>query len=330
MVAATALGALVRLRNSLKITSSKKLASTLCLALASYFGTCSISNAANVTVVISGLGGSEDFTEKFDGYASAIADETRLIAQSPTDVMLLRGNASKKDIVTALFDAISTREDIDKFTAFFIGHGSFDGRSYKFNIPGPDITGEELAVLLNKVQARQQLVIAATSSSGALLEQLDNGNQTTGSRTVITATKNGREKTAVIFPEYMVEAITTPDADIDKNESISAAEIFEYTNRAVEQFYETENLLAPEHARLQGENAESFEVARYGRLLAMEDKVPEELITTRETLSNQITILRSRKEDIDEDEYFDSLENLMLKLAEVQSQIDSQTGQNAE
>jgi len=335
MVAATVLGALVRLRKSLKLTSSKKLAGTLCLMLASYFGTCSISNAANVTVVISGLGGSEDFTEKFDGYASAIADETRLIAQSPTDVMLLRGNASKKDIVTALFDAISTREDIDKFTAFFIGHGSFDGRSYKFNIPGPDITGEELAALLNKVQARQQLIIAATSSSGALLEQLDNGNQTTGNqttgnRTVITATKNGREKTAVIFPEYMVEAITTPDADIDKNESISAAEIFEYANRSVEQFYETEKLLAPEHARLQGENAESFEVARYGRLLAMEDKVPEELITTRETLSNQITTLRSRKEDIDEDEYFDTLENLMLELAEVQSQIDSQTGQDAE
>ena len=184
-------------------------------------------------MVISGLGGNEEFNERFDEYATAIAEETRQIAQTSTDVMLLRGSAAKKDIVIALFDAISTREDIDKFTAFFIGHGSYDGRTYKFNIPGPDITGDELADLLNKVRSREQLVFAATSASGALLEKIDSGNNDTGARTLITATKNGREKTAVVFPGYMVDAITTADADTDKNESISALEIFEYANRCL-------------------------------------------------------------------------------------------------
>jgi len=242
--------------------------------------------------------------------------------------MLLRGGAAKKEIVTALFDAIATRTDVNQFTAYFIGHGSFDGKSYKFNIPGPDITDTELLELLNKVKARQQLVVAATSASGALLEVIDTGNQTTGRRVLITATKNGREKTAVLFPEYMVEAITTPAADTDKNESISAQEIFDYANSAVEGFYETEKLLAPEHARLQGENAESFEVARYGNLLAAQESVPQELLSMRETISNQVNILRSRKEDIDEDEYFDTLQGLMLKLAEIQKQIDGATGQS--
>lgn len=286
------------------------------------------SHSANVTVVISGLGGNEEYTEKFDGYATAIADEATRIALTQTDVMLLRGSAAKKEIVTALFDAIATRTDVNQFSAYFIGHGSFDGRSYKFNIPGPDITDTELLELLNKVKARQQLVVAATSASGALLDVIDTGNQTTGQRVLITATKNGREKTAVLFPEYMVEAITTPAADTDKNESISAQEIFDYANKSVEGFYETEKLLAPEHARLQGENAESFEVARYGNLLAAQESVPEELLTMRETISNQVNILRSRKEDIDEDEYFDTLQDLMLKLAEIQKQIDGATGQS--
>ena len=284
--------------------------------------------AANVTVVISGLGGSEEYTEKFDEYATAIADEAKRIALTETDVILLRGGAAKKEIVTALFDAIATRTDVDSFMAYFIGHGSFDGRSYKFNIPGPDITGSELLALLDKVKARQQLVVAATSASGALLDVIDTGNRTTGQRVLITATKNGREKTAVLFPEYMVEAITSEAADTDKNESISAMEIFEYANSSVEGFYETEKLLAPEHARLQGENAASFEVARYGNLLAAQDTVPEELLTMRETLASQVTILRSRKEDISEDEYFDTLQNLMLKLADVQEQIDQATGED--
>lgn len=285
-------------------------------------------HAANVTVVISGLGGSEEYSEKFDEYATAIADQAKSIALTQTDVMLLRGDAAKKEIVTALFDAIATRTDVNRFSAFFIGHGSFDGRSYKFNIPGPDITDTELLELLNKIRARQQLVVAATSSSGALLEVIDSGDQSTGQRILITATKNGREKTAVVFPEYMVEAITTPAADTDKNESISALEIFDYANRSVEGFYEQEKLLAPEHARLQGENAESFEIARYGNLLAAQETVPEELMSMRETLANQVNILRSRKEDIDEEEYFDTLQNLMLELADVQRQIDTASGQN--
>ncbi len=284
--------------------------------------------AANVTVVISGLGGSDEYTEKFDEYATAIADAAKRIALTQTDVMLLRGGAAKKEIVTALFDAIATRTDVNNFTAYFIGHGSFDGRTYKFNIPGPDITDTELLELLNKVKAQQQLVVAATSASGALLDVIDTGNQTTGQRVLITATKNGREKTAVIFPEYMVEAITTPAADTDKNESISAMEIFDYANSSVEGFFETEKLLAPEHARLQGENAESFEVARYGNLLAAQDKVPEELLTLRETLASEVNTLRSRKEDISEDEYFDTLQNLMLKLADIQTQIDQASGES--
>ena len=105
-------------------------------------------------------------------------------------------------------------------------------------------------------------------------------------------------------------------------------EIFDYANSSVEGFFETEKLLAPEHARLQGENAESFEVARYGNLLAAQDKVPEELLTLRETLASEVNTLRSRKEDISEDEYFDTLQNLMLKLADIQTQIDQASGES--
>ena len=123
-------------------------------------------------------------------------------------------------------------------------------------------------------------------------------------------------------------AASAPAADTDKNESITALEIFNYANRAVEGFYETEKLLAPEHARLQGENAEAFEVARYGNLLAAKDAVPEELLATRETLANQVNILRARKDDLGEDEYFDALQDLMLRLSEVQREIDTANGQN--
>ena len=44
-----------------------------------------------------------------------------------------------------------------------IGHGTFDGTDYKFNLPGPDITGAELAALLDRIPATRQLVVNMTS-----------------------------------------------------------------------------------------------------------------------------------------------------------------------
>ena len=35
-----------------------------------------------------------------------------------------------------------------------IGHGTFDGIEYKFNLPGPDVSAAELATLLDRIPAK--------------------------------------------------------------------------------------------------------------------------------------------------------------------------------
>ena len=56
-----------------------------------------------------------------------------------------------------------------------IGHGTFDGTEYKLNLPGPDMTGGELAALLDRVPAGRQLVVNMTSASGGSLKALQQG-----------------------------------------------------------------------------------------------------------------------------------------------------------
>ena len=51
-----------------------------------------------------------------------------------------------------------------------IGHGSYDGMDYKFNMPGPDLGGAELAALLDHIPATRQLVVNMTSSSGGSID----------------------------------------------------------------------------------------------------------------------------------------------------------------
>ncbi len=279
--------------------------------------------ASTVTVIVSGLGGNPEYVEKFERYADEVANVARAAAESPQDVILIRGDAAKRNVIMGILENLPVSNNSDVFLLYLIGHGSYDGEQYKFNIPGPDITGDEIVSVLENIESPKQLVVVATSASGALLDVLEKPN-----RVVITATKNAREKNAVQFPQYMIEALSDIGADTNKDESISAEEMFNYADNAVTSYFDTEKLLASEHPRLQGNIAAEIEVARYGTLLQRKDSISPELLTKRQSLSSEITALRARKDDVDEDTYFDQLQSLMLELTAVQRSIDEGGGQN--
>ena len=50
-----------------------------------------------------------------------------------------------------------------------------------------------------------------------------------------------------MFARYWVEALQDPTADVDKSDSISAMEAFEYAQRKTAAFYESQKRLATEH-----------------------------------------------------------------------------------
>jgi len=276
----------------------------------------SVAQAAT-TIVVSGLGGNAEYDEQFIRYSNAIAEHARQLTDSDTDVVLLQDKQATKKAILDAIAQLQQRSSEDSIRIFLLGHGTFDGNQYKYNIPGPDLTGSEITNALNQLPANQQLVVVATSASGAVLEPLQAAH-----RAVITATKNGRERNAVKFTEHLVAGLTDTSADIDKDETINAQELFQYAERAVAKHYENEKLLASEHARLGGDNAAVIELARYGSLLANKDEIPEDLITERKQISARITSLRNRKSDLTEDDYFDQLQTLMLELASVQRAID--------
>ena len=131
----------------------------------------------------------------------------------------------------------------DDFALILIGHGSFDGVEYKFNLVGPDLTGAEIAAMCNRIAAKRQLVVDTTSASGGAVQALERPG-----RAVIAATKSGTEKNATVFARYWVEALQDPSADIDKSDSISAMEAFTYATKKTAEFYDSQKRLATEHA----------------------------------------------------------------------------------
>ncbi len=277
--------------------------------------------AQQVTIVVSGLGGNADYQQNFDRYAAAIAEQSRKLSANPTDTILLPGSAATRENILGTIEDVMARAPAS-FALYLIGHGSHDGEHFKYNIPGPDITGEQLHEALANQTQQRQFVVVATSASGAVLDVMQADN-----RVLITATKSGGESNAVLFPQFLSAAISDIGADTDKNEIISAEELFQYTERAVAAHYETEKLLASEHPRLQGSFAADFATAHYGTLLNQGGEIAPELLEKRNLISEQINRLRARKDDLSEDSYFDELQSLMLELGTVQREIDQRSSQ---
>lgn len=293
-------------------------AMSCCLATAAH--------AAEYFVVASGLGGEEYYADAFSDRAALLAESLDLLDADTESLYTLEADESSLEAIEAVFTELKSRmSDGDKLQVYLIGHGSFDGEAYKFNITGPDLTGVRLAELLDELPAGPQLINIMTSASGALQETLPGEN-----RVVITATKSGMEKNAPVFSAYWTAGLADAAADGNKNELLSAAELYQYSVDRVESHYSEENLLAPEHALISNEAAaDQFTVARVGVLASGQlSQMAESLLNQRNQIEGNIQELMSRRAELPQDDYFDQLQDLMLDLGRIQQRIDMEVEGN--
>ena len=216
----------------------------------------------------------------------------------------------------------------------FIGHGTYDGRSAKFNLRGPDISAADLAAVLKPCR-RPLAVIQCASASGPFINALSGPD-----RVIITATRSGYEVNATRFGGYLAKAIADPAADLDKDGQTSLLEAFLLASREVAQFYKESGRLATEHALLDdngdglGTSADWFRGVRAVKTPAngkvvdgvrahqfhlIRSEVEQELSPAarvrRNELEKQLSELRSRKESLPEDDYYRQLEDILVKIA---------------
>ena len=274
-------------------------------------------HAALYYLIVAGLGGEKSYQEQFDKQAAELETVAKR-ATAASRVTVLKGDKATREGIEQAFAALKKKtKAADSVAVVLIGHGSFDGETYKFNVPGPDIDGEELGKLLAALPAKQQLVVDATSASGAISEPL-----AVNGRIVITATRSGFERNATRFAEHWTAALADGKADIDKDGVITAQEAFDYASREVADSFKSEGTLATEHPQLKGDGAARFTVARLRPEEAPATPELAALDRQRKDLDAQIEALRARRGEMDSDAYLNALQDLLVKLATVQKRID--------
>jgi hypothetical protein len=291
--------------------------------------------AATYYITIAGLGGEPDYEQRFQGLAN---DLDKLLKESGGDlhVYTLSGKDATRARVNETFGTVSRQAKAeDDLVVILIGHGSFDGADYKFNLPGPDISAGELASLCDKIAAKRQLIVDTTSASGGATAALKKPG-----RAIITATKSGTEKNATVFGRYWIEALRDPAADVDKNEAITALEAFQYAERKTVEFYESQKRLATEHPQFEdtgkgdpvraaasesneGLLLSTFTLLRIGQAQrAAADPAKHDLLAKKEALEQKIDKLKYEKAAMPEDEYKSQLTAALVELARIQQELE--------
>jgi hypothetical protein len=273
-------------------------------------------------LIVGGLGGDPKYQEQFDKEVASLASVARKTT-GDSRVTVLQGEKATREALEKSFASLAAKaKPTDSLAVFLVGHGSYDGETYKLNLPGPDIDADGLAKLLKSVPARQQLVVNATSASGAILDKWAGDG-----RTLITATKSGMERNATRFADHWAKALADGSADINKNGVITAQEAFDYASREVEDSFKKAGTLATEHPQIAGGSAARFTVARLGGQAAPA-ATPElaALNAEKDRLDDEIEALRGRRTQMPNDQYLSQLQALLVKLADVQAKIDAGQG----
>ena len=269
-------------------------------------------------LIVGGLGGDPGYVERFAGDAASMASAAERTVGSSDRVRILVGDDATREALRAtLGELAETTVTADRLAVFLVGHGSYDGTAYKYNLKGEDIDGAELSELLAAIPAQSQLIVNMTSASGSVLEDWS----AEAGRAVITATRSGAERNATRFAEHWATALSSEDADLNKNGSISAQEAFDYTARLVADSFAANDTLATEHPQLRGDAAGAFEVSRLTARAAVTPEVAA-LNERLAALEEQIAELRTRREELGDD-YLPQLQALLVELALVQEQIDA-------
>ena len=267
-------------------------------------------------------------------------DHIVYLAERPEeDAQRASGKSTQAEITRAFANLAKSAKEDDVVFVVLIGHGTYDGRAAKFNLPGPDMTAADFAPLLKSLKVKQVVFVNTASASGPFIEELS-----APGRTIVTATRSGAERFATLFGGYFVDALSGDAADADRNHRVSVLEAFDAARLGVGRAYEQAGTMLTEHPLLDdsgdkqgspdpkpdGKNGRIAAVLSLGTPTAAE-ALPEDpkvrvLYEERRDLERRVEGLKLMKTGMDPDRYAAELEKLLTALALKSQQIKAAEG----
>lgn len=284
-------------------------------------------------MVVTGVSGDDEHAAQFQKWAGSVIDSAKKhgvleanvswLGEAPDKDKRITARSSKDGVTKAFADLAAKAKANDEVFVVLIGHGSFDGKTAAFNLPGPDLTAEDYNGLLKRFPTQKIVFVNTASSSGAFLQPLAGP-----ARTIVTATKTGGERNETRFAEFFVQSFDAEEADRDRNGRVSIQEAFDFAAAKVKAAYEKEGHILTEHAALDDGSQGKLASTQYlaparSRTAAAQSADPalRALLEQRDSLEQQVNDLRLKKDSMEPAAYDQQLEKLVTELAVKTRQI---------
>ena len=301
--------------------------------------------------VIVGLGGEPEHAETFRRWAGSLVDHATdrlgiprsrvlyLLEDPQQDAKRTPQKATKEAVEKGLRAmAAATRPDDVAFIVL-IGHGTWDGKAAKFNLPGPDMTAADFAAILKTFGTKNIVFVNTASASGPFVEALGGT-----AKVVVTATRSGAENFATLFGGYFIDALASDAADADKNRRVSVLEAFNAARIEVARAYQQRGVMLTERALLEdgGDGEGSQDPSAGGKdgsvaavlslgtpkeaLALPADPKLRQLYEERRALEQKAESIKLLKASMPAAQYADELEKVLVELAKKTQEIRALEG----
>jgi hypothetical protein len=181
-----------------------------------------------------------DLRTFFADSVSIKSDQLAVLANSRGLVDNNSQMSTARNLKARIDAAASIVKASDRFIFYYTGQANIAGGKLRLNLPGADITHEQLAQLLSQIKAASMLIVLDCPGAGFAVKAL------AGKDRIVIAGCTAGQPYSTRFSEYFVPALTDAESDTDDDGRISLLEAFTSASKKLDDFYRRIGLLKTE------------------------------------------------------------------------------------
>jgi len=142
-----------------------------------------------------------------------------------------------KEVIKAFTAAI---KPADRFIFYYVGQANVVTNKLRFNLPGKDITHEQLGKWLNEIKASSMLIVLDCPGAGLAVKTV------AGQGRIVIGACTGEQHYSTQFSEYFIPALVDNKSDTDGDGKVSLLEAFTFASKQLDDLYRRQQLLKTE------------------------------------------------------------------------------------
>lgn len=173
------------------------------------------------------------------------SEKLRVLAGSDSLVskgMEISTGEKLKETISRLAAAV---RPTDRFVFYYLGQANTVADKLRLNLPGADITHEQLAEWINQITASSTLIVLDCPGAETAVKAV------CGPGRIVICSCTADQHYSTRFSEYFVPALAETKSDSDADGKISLLESFTSASKQVEDWYRQRDLLKTETALLE-------------------------------------------------------------------------------